>query len=343
MKNTKFTFWIISIVITLTIACKKTPFVPAQAPADVYIAGNLYYNSDSDIHAQAVYWKNNQLVMLQNDDRSTYSTDIYVAGNDIYVSGYISYGRTNAPVYWKNGVLNMLPMQNPALIKNGLAQKIMVVNNVVYVAGAEFYSGEYVMKVWQNGIGTNLTAIGNKAFPNDMDISNGNVYVVGYEKQPDTALNVFENNWKNNVAQTRIGNSTSILNGIKIIGTDIYTVGIINNATVCRINGTAQTYFINATMKDIFIANNTRYICGVSQNKASYWMNDSLINLSSPFLTESSADGIAVNGLDIYIAGYEKVASGKKKATYWLNAQALTLPDSTSLESLANSIYVVKL
>ena len=198
------------------------------------------------------------------------------------------------------------------------------------------------MKIWQNGTGTNITSLENKAFPNDMDISNGNVYVVGYEKQADTALNVFENNWKNNIVQTRIGNSTSVLNGIKVIGTDIYTVGTFNNTTVCRINGTAQTYFINATMKDIVVDNNTRYISGVSQNKAVCWINDSLINLSSPFLTESSADGIAVNSSDVYIAGYEKIATGKKKARYWLNAQSLTLNDSSSLESLANSIYVVK-
>ena len=280
--------------------------------------------------------------MLQNNSRNSAATDIYVSGNDVYVSGYISYGRTSAPVYWKNGILNLLPLQNPAVIKSGFAQKIIVVNNIVYVAGTEYYGGQEVMKIWQNGTGTNITSLENKAFPNDMDISNGNVYVVGYEKQADTALNVFENNWKNNIVQTRIGNSTSVLNGIKVIGTDIYTVGTFNNTTVCRINGTAQTYFINATMKDIVVDNNTRYISGVSQNKAVCWINDSLINLSSPFLTESSADGIAVNSSDVYIAGYEKIATGKKKARYWLNAQSLTLNDSSSLESLANSIYVVK-
>ena len=316
------------VVVATIFSCKKTE--PAQVPADVYISGYLTYDPDSAIYIQAVYWKNNQLVMLQNNSRNSAATDIYVSGNDVYVSGYISYGRTSAPVYWKNG------------IKSGFAQKIIVVNNIVYVAGTEYYGGQEVMKIWQNGTGTNITSLENKAFPNDMDISNGNVYVVGYEKQADTALNVFENNWKNNIVQTRIGNSTSVLNGIKVIGTDIYTVGTFNNTTVCRINGTAQTYFINATMKDIVVDNNTRYISGVSQNKAVCWINDSLINLSSPFLTESSADGIAVNSSDVYIAGYEKIATGKKKARYWLNAQSLTLNDSSSLESLANSIYVVK-
>ncbi|HUM51851.1 MAG TPA: hypothetical protein PK431_08545 [Chitinophagales bacterium] len=332
---------ILLFIIISSVACKK--YEPAQFSADLYISGNLYYDTDSDIISQAVYWKNNQLVMLQNDGRSTYTTDIYVAGNDVYVSGFISYGRTDAPVYWKNGILNLLPMQNPGVIKNGLAQKIMVVNNIVYVAGAEFYSGEYVMKVWQNGIGTNLTTIGNKAFPYDMDISNGNVYVVGYEKQADTAvMNVFNNNWKNNIAQTRVGNSTSVLNGIKVIGTDVYTVGTLDNYSVCRINGTAQTYIRNVIMNDIAVDNNTRFVSGVSQNKAVCWINDSLINLSSPFLTESSADGIAVNGSDVYIAGYEKLAAGEKKARYWLNAQSLALNDSSAIESVANSIYLVK-
>ena len=328
------------VVVATIFSCKKTE--PAQVPADVYISGYLTYDPDSAIYIQAVYWKNNQLVMLQNNSRNSAATDIYVSGNDVYVSGYISYGRTSAPVYWKNGILNLLPLQNPSVIKSGIALKIMVVNNIVYVVGTEYYAGQDVMKIWQNGIATNLTSEENNAFPNDMDISNGNVYVVGYEKQADTALNVFENNWKNNIVQTRIGNSTSVLNGIKVIGTDIYTVGTFNNTTVCRINGTAQTYFINATMKDIVVDNNTRYISGVSQNKAVCWINDSLINLSSPFLTESSADGIAVNSSDVYIAGYEKIATGKKKARYWLNAQSLTLNDSSSLESLANSIYVVK-
>ena len=225
------------VVVATIFSCKKTE--PAQVPADVYISGYLTYDPDSAIYIQAVYWKNNQLVMLQNNSRNSAATDIYVSGNDVYVSGYISYGRTSAPVYWKNGILNLLPL--------------IVVNNIVYVAGTEYYGGQEVMKIWQNGTGTNITSLENKAFPNDMDISNGNVYVVGYEKQADTALNVFENNWKNNIVQTRIGNSTSVLNGIKVIGTDIYTVGTFNNTTVCRINGTAQTYFINATMKDIVV------------------------------------------------------------------------------------------
>jgi hypothetical protein len=332
------TFFI--VVIAIIGACKKIE--PAQVPADVYISGSLIYDPDSAINIQAVYWKNNQLVMLQNDGRSTAATDIYVSGNDVYVSGYISYGRTNAPVYWKNGILNLLPLQNPSVIKSGIALKIMVVNNIVYVVGTEYYAGQDVMKIWQNGIATNLTSEENNAFPNDMDISNGNVYVVGYEKQADIALNVLENNWKNNTAQPRVGNTISILNGIKVIGTDIYTVGTTSTSTVCRINGTVQSYFINAIMKDIAVDNNTRYISGVSQNKAVCWINDSLINLSSPFLTESSADGIAVNAQDVYIAGYEKMASGKKKAKYWLNAQTLTLNDSSALESVANSIFVLE-
>lgn len=325
----------------VTIACKK--YVPAQLPADVYISGNLYYNNDSDIISQAVYWKNNQLVMLQNNGKSTYASDIYVAGNDVYVSGFISYGRTNAPVYWKNGILNVLTLQNPSVIKSGIAKKIMVANNIVYVVGEEYYGGNNVIKVWQNGIGTNLTTIGNDASSYDMDINNGSVYVVGFEKQADTALNVFNNNWKNNIAQTRVGNNTSILNGIKVVGNDVYTIGTSNFLSSYRLNGTVQHYFIDAVLKDIVVDNNIRYISGSSQNNAAYWINDSLINLSSPFLIESSADAITINIPDIYNAGYEKVATNKRKATYWVNAQSLTLNDSTAIESIANSIYIVKM
>ena len=328
-----------SIIMIILAACKKTE--PAQVPADVYISGNLFYDDDSDIYAQAVYWKNKQLVMLQNNDKPSYANDVFVAGNDIYVAGFLSYGRTNAPVYWKNGILNMLPLQNPSAIKSGIASKIMVINNIVYVAGTEYYGGNNVIKIWKNSIGTNITAEENDAFLSDMDISNSNVYLVGYEKQPDVPLNVYSNYWTNSNAE-RIGNNTSVINGIKVIGSDIYTVGTINNSTVCRINGIAQTYFINATMNDIYIENNTRYIAGVSQNKAVCWINDSLINLSSPFITESSADAVAVIGPDVYIAGYEKIASADKKARYWLNAQSLTLNDTSAIESIANGIVVVK-
>lgn len=335
MKN-KIYFFILIIIIA---SCKKIE--PAQVPADVYISGYLLYDNDSDINAQAVYWKNNQLVMLQNNGKPSYANDVFVAGNDIYVAGFLSYGRTNAPVYWKNGILNMLPLQNPSAIKSGVATKIMLVNNMVYVVGTEYYGGNYVIKIWKNGVGTNITSEDNDAFLSDMDISNSNVYLVGYEKQSNVALNVYSNYWTNNTAQ-RIGNNTSIIYGIKVIGNDIYTVGTINNSTVCRINGVAQTYFTNALMNDIYVANNTRYIAGVSQNKAVCWLNDSLINLSNPFLAESSADAIAVNGPDVYIVGYEKIASGMKKARYWLNTQSLTLNDSSSLESIANAIYIVK-
>lgn len=334
---------LIAIITSFSIACKKIE--PAQVPADVYISGYLIYDADSAIYSQAVYWKNNQLIKLSNEGNGTYATDIFVVGNDVYVAGSVNYGRTNAPVYWKNGVINFLPLQNPSIINSGFARRIMVVNNIVYVTGAEYYGGEYVIKSWRNGVATNLTDISNTAQPNDMDISNGNVYIVGYEKESrntTTALNVFNNNWINNIARPRIGSNTTVLNGIKVIGNDIYTVGTINDFTACFINGTTQSYIINAIMKDIDVANNIRYVAGTNQNRAVYWKNDTLINLGSPFLTESSADGITVLAPDIHIAGYEKIATGKKKARYWLNAQTISLNDSPSLESVANSIFVVK-
>jgi hypothetical protein len=332
--------FILLILFVAIVSCTKNE--PPQLPADVYISGDLYYENDSAVTGQAAYWKNGQLVKLQNDGRTTAATDIFVSGSDVYVSGYISYGRTSAPVYWKNGVLNILPMQNPAAIKNGIAKKIMVVDNVVYVAGAEYYSGDYVMKIWQDGVGLNLSEIGNKSIPYDMDIRNGKVYVVGYQKDPDEPQIILDNFWIFNVSQPRIGNNMTIINGIKVVGNDIYTVGIDNSLTACFINGTRQTIFTTAEMKDIAVINNDRYVSGIYQNKAACWINDSLINLSSPFLTESSANSIALNGSDVYIVGYEKLATGRKKARYWVNQQSsITLNDSSSIESIANSIFVV--
>ena len=78
------------------------------------------------------------------------------------------------------------------------------------------------------------------------------------------------------------------------------------------------------------------YIAGVGQNKdgravASYWKNDSIVNLSN---IQSYAYAIAVSGEDVYVAGQE---SGV--ATYWKNGLKVPLT-SQSINSSAFSIYI---
>lgn len=85
------------------------------------------------------------------------------------------------------------------------------------------------------------------------------------------------------------------------------------------------------------------YICGfIEQNgkkRACYWKNGAV-----QFLTDGTnnaeASSIAVNGTDVYAAGYETTSTGKYVAKYWKNGQAVTLNGSLADEFRVESIAV---
>jgi len=238
---------------------------------------------------------------------------ITACGNTINTNGvYIAGGIDNNAVLWKDGVATLLT-NNPANSnKYAYAVKTLVYNNDVYVLGNEEDSvaaAGYVttIKLWKNGILTNITSGLTEAYGSGLDVYNGDVYIAGYEKN---GIQTIGKIWKNGVATVLTKDSFDYVEpgAVKVANGDVY------------ISGEAVTNAHN--------------------NKLVYWKNGTLNYLSTSNITYGEVLGIFVNNTDVYFAGYEEVLS-QPIASYWKNGvkTALTFP-SPYTSVYAYSIFV---
>jgi hypothetical protein len=123
----------------------------------MYVSGNDVYIGGTNIDNIGVYWKNGEADYLQS---STGNSDIanvrsiFVLGNDVFIAGSIFSGSNIAPVYWKNGIQNILPLNGATY---GSSLSIFVSGYDIYVAGYTSDGAVY----WKNGIETVLSSQGN--------------------------------------------------------------------------------------------------------------------------------------------------------------------------------------
>lgn len=102
-----------------------------------------------------------------------------------------------------------------------------------------------------------------------------------------------------------------------------------------------QYAFPNTT--SIYVSGNDVYVAGFQvtstiNDKALYWKNGELINLTRDSLNTSMANCIFVSGNDVYIAGYQDI-NNISRATIWKNGEP-TLLTTPSVSSIANAIFV---
>ncbi len=113
---------------------------------DVYIIGK---SSDEEYSTNACYWKNGEKIVL-SDGVDDCAKDIFIDGDDVYISGYIN----AVACYWKNGEKVMLDEES----KMSLGTSICVWNNDVYVAGHDSNSEDASNACfWKNGKKTTLS------------------------------------------------------------------------------------------------------------------------------------------------------------------------------------------
>lgn len=273
------------LVILLTISCSNVDDVinaTAQNPADVYVAGSK--------NNQACYWKNNQLVSLnQGNFNLSYTSKILISNNDVHILGYSS----DTNLYWKNGVLTDLTstFSDATQIVKGISD-MEVIGNDVYFVGltknplitAEIYDLVY----WKNGIKTVIVQNINNVPQAFIVVKNNNVYITSQSNTADPLYYI--NGVSHNLpAQTDIAGLTKSDNGVYIYGSNSNTAFYKNLETNIETNIPSPYLLTNL----VFDTNDIYYITANLLYKN---------NILTPL------NVLPVNGSTNYIVSFQKVA-----------------------------------
>ncbi len=193
-----------------------------------------------------------------------------------------------------------------------------------------------------------LTAYGEA---NDITVSNGDVYISGWETSSDNVPGGITLNracyWKNGV-RTFVTTGTLQYpleaNAITVSGNNVYVAGTEDISGGYRPfywkNGERTTISssVNGGGKDIFVSGSDVYVAGYSApSVAYYWKNGNGTALKSDY-SQSEANSIFLSGTDIYVAGRSRYP-GDWRACYWKNNSYVSLTDGSGSAS-ANTILV---
>lgn len=150
-----------------------------QNSVDLYVLGQK--------NGQACYWKNNQVVALnQSNFVTTFSSKIIVSNNNVHVLGYSS----DTDLYWNNGVLTNITLifSDNAQVVKGITDMEVVGNDVYFVGytknpliSAEIYDLAY----WKNGQKTVIAANMNSIPQASIAVENNNVYITSQSNLSD--------------------------------------------------------------------------------------------------------------------------------------------------------------
>ena len=289
--------------------------------------------------AAAAYWKNGQLNKLPGESGDCQANAIIANGKDLYLAGYVTDKSINrhTAAYWQNGV--KFNFADSAL--NSEANAIAINGSDIYVAGyRNFSSTQLTATYWKNGVPLNLpdSLYGSEATA--IAVKGSDVYVTGYIVSPKNYHHV-ATLWKNGVIINLDNNGLSSgANGIALSGNDLYIAGFSGSKAIYWKNGIATKLMfedatsVGAGANAISVVGTDVYVAGATYNDngypiAIYWKNgigirvpnSTVISQTPNDLSISQARGIAVNGTDVYVSGFNM--SGL--ATYWKNGKTMQL------------------
>jgi hypothetical protein len=282
---------------------------------------------------------------------------ITACGNTINTNGvYIAGGIGNNAVLWKDGVptfLTNLPVSN---IKYAYAVRTLVYNNDVYVLGSEQDSTVNgwvsTIKLWKNGVVTNITNGTTDAEGVGVDIYNGDVYICGEERTGNTIIPKL---WKNGVATILPKDTFDYVSptNIKVVNGDVYISGTAtrtsntNNSQTSRamywkngvINFLTSASSTYGRTESLFINNGDLYFTGAETTNGqlttnAYWKNGikTTLAFAAPY-TATDSYSIFVDNTDVYVAGSSLQQSQGiyfENATYWKNNSINLLTNYTA-------------
>ncbi len=331
----KYTFFILMALFALT-ACKKSANPPTPKPidVDVYVAG--FVTTQSSIIP--AYWKNGQLNKLPGEARDCMANAIAANGKDLYLAGYVTVPNTYRymATYWKNGIEVNLP--DSAL--NSRANAIAVNGSDVFIAGYRMFSSDHeTATYWKNGVPVSLpdSLYGSEA--SAIAVNGNDVYVAGYIQSPKGRH--VATLWKNSTAiNLDNGGLSSGANAITLNGNDLYIAGFSGPDAVYWKNSLAtkltftDAESVGAGASAIAINGNDVYVAGSTYNNngypiAIYWKNgigtrvpnSTIVSQTPNDLSISQARGIAINGTDVYVSGFNM----SSLAVYWKNGKPMQL------------------
>lgn len=217
-------YWKNSIMTTLPLsdATHAVPYAISVSGTDIFIGGNLLYDSAQMSLTKAAYWKNETLIKLSNSQSSV--SGIIVSGSDVYVTGIVAYDSLQTklykPVLWKNGVMTKLS------VSNGGTSAITLSGSDIYVAGYILVNGHTQAVYWKNG---ELLKLSMGINTSGIAVAGSDVYVAGASANGSACY------WSNGVITLlppiEPASSFSYSSGIAIHGADVYVSGnLIDNS-----------------------------------------------------------------------------------------------------------------
>jgi hypothetical protein len=356
--------------VTVFCSCRKGVLVSSKIhPGGIQGNSNVYVTVNQDsvtsyYYNEGKYYKNGTPVTIP---QCASISSITTSGNDVYVVGYADEPYFYAPAYWKNGTEVAIPNFTNHTIVPG---PLVVSGTDVYIPVTEYdYNPSVdewsyaVATYWKNNTQVRLSDSLSLNEVGSMAVSEKGIYVVGSEIRYTTYCR--GKYWLNGTPVYLPGDGieNAFARSIVISGNDVYIGGIIYHTDPVRHGGIPRiVYWKNGTL--VYVTDGTRadlpysmavsgtdvYIAGVdvqqlspnsglSKWTAMYWKNGSPVVLStSPY--NSCANAIAVDGQDVYVAGYE-CEGIRKIAKYWKNGIPAFASDAPT-SSEASSICVSK-
>jgi hypothetical protein len=283
----------------------------------------------------------------------------YVYEDDLYIAGYYTKNSSFYPAYWENG--NKVELKVDGVYTVGSVNAITVSGTDVYAVGSSGSNSNVTL--WKNGEAIKVTQDGEKsAHAQAITVSNGQVYIAGYQMQLQTNSAVYWQvepnkppasivlNKLGNMDKHNVGSAIAVLNG------KVYTAGYANNASINQAvlwTGKIPAILGSSTSsfgQGIAVSGNDLYIGGIEDNTVTYWKNDGSPAVAVGTLKKSNTglNCITINENKVYMAGSDYSGSSSAKAVYWngntpvplITGIASTYESAVSVAVAGNNIYV---
>ncbi|MDR1841852.1 MAG: Ig-like domain-containing protein [Holophagales bacterium] len=340
---------------------------PKPVAGDVFVAGFVYNEFGIP---NATLWRNGEIYHQIVENDSVFNS-VYVFEGDLYVCGHESYD----PKLWKNCEGLILETAS-----NKVLTSVFVYEGDVYCSGNTWNeNGNQVATVWKNGRAASLSDGLSESRAFSVFVSDGDVYVAGYENRIPFGTGADAIIWKNGepiILSEELIEAHSM--SVFVSGGDVYAAGegwvdyydddygpvvvltamYWKNGETIILKEVKDPNYIAARGGFVFVQGDDVYVAGTDKgymddedgyqyNAAivTVWKNGETIRLSDDFIVDTNVESLFVTADgDVYVAGTQKKTNyvvDNTCATLWKNGETIRLSDG-STDAAAYSVFVVE-